>query len=131
MTVQPPHDEGRARPPRLPEPQRRRRIDDDDVLSRYNARMLLPVTDMALPGQQIRPSAYICDRLIVRDDPAAPRSRDILGRAAAEQGLTLRTLATRAPERDGRPSRTAGNVLRLEADGWRATAPDAWKVLQS
>src|SRR5262245_50770079 len=74
----------------------KRRLGDDDplmppaaLLSRFNARQLNPAEAAILPGQRVRSTAYIADRLLARVDGQYPRSRDLLAQAAAGRGLRL------------------------------------------
>jgi hypothetical protein len=94
------------------------------MLARFGARELDPATAPLLPGQAIRPTVYIGNRLLAR--------RDVLDRAggpltAAAERLGLRMhLGEQAPG-----ARVTGTVrLWVEPGGDRPVALDAWQVLQ-
>jgi subtilisin family serine protease len=115
----------------------------DDVLLRYNARVLDPASSVALPGQEIRRTVYIADRLLI-SGLATFRARDTITQAAAQFGLALEPPALptelaapraeliearRIPEQDVFHTRSH----RLVRDGSKPDAPpaDAWTVLQA
>ncbi len=109
----------------------------DQVLARYNARILDPTTATRVSGQQpIRRTVYVADRLIVgrglQDD-----TNTALEEAAAHYGLRVvdaveKTRATGVAAQLNRRIDRIPKVLRLEPAGTEATAaPDAWQVLQT
>ena len=62
----------------------------DELLRLHNAKTLEPGSIPVLPGQNLRRTAYVWDRLIVPVDisPEARRNRELLRRALSGAGLT-------------------------------------------
>jgi hypothetical protein len=123
------------------QPPRLRGVGDEDpplpssvVLNRYNARVLDPADAPLLPGQRVRPTAYIADRLLVQDQVFRDeRSRGFLDAAAGEMGYTLEAEQLR-PQRDEDPDgllTPPGVRLRIVPEGFRPASVDAWRVLQN
>jgi hypothetical protein len=92
------------------------RLGDDDpplpppsVLSRFNARALDPADASVLPGQKLRPTAYVADRLLVRRE-ALERHRQVLDDAAGRLGL-------RAGSACGSPRNARSRITAASASG--------------
>lgn len=98
-----------------------------DILGPYGARVLDPLHAVRLPGQLIRNTAYIADRLLIPMS-APPAVWDLLRRAAEEQGYDLHVIDDEAER-----TRSPGGVRRARVvpPRDRPTAPpDAWTILQ-
>jgi subtilisin family serine protease len=124
-----------------PLPQRKHVLSvPDDVLHRFNARVLDPSTAIQVPGQPpVRSTVYIGNRLIVSgafDD----ETRLTLDEAAGRNGLTVvdeddrnartQELARRAGLGEDRLFSSRSMRLIPAGDG-PAAPPDAWSVLQT
>ncbi|WP_109508601.1 S8 family peptidase [Nocardioides speluncae] len=95
-----------------------------DILSGYGAKILDPLQAVTLPGQAVRNTAYVADRLLI---PASvpDATWGLLQRAAAEQGYRLE-LDEADADRPLGVRRT-----RIVPAGDRPTVPpDAWTILQ-
>ena len=93
-----------------------------EMLSRFGARALDPATAAALPGQRLRPTAYIADQLLLRS-AVEGMARDPVQRAAASLGLMV--------DWESVQRRESGSGYRLRlAPVDRPVAADAWRVLQ-
>lgn len=119
MTVQPPAEQPqgvlRDVDPPLP---------TMDILGGYGAKILDPLQALTFPGQVLRNTAYVANRLLV--PVSAPEATwDLLHSAAAEQGYRLEVEDAGADRRWGvRRARVA------PADNRPALPPDAWAILQ-
>jgi hypothetical protein len=115
----------------------------DDVLLRYNARVLDPASTVVLPGQQVRKTVYIADRLLISG--VAPfAARSAITDAAAQFGLVLSPPVLPTDLEESRRALVADRDIpeqhlfnttasRLVRDGSKPDAPpaDAWTVLQA
>src|SRR4051794_15012996 len=99
-------------------PQRRPLPGDEDpllpplsVLRRHGARILDPFDAVLLPGQELRPTAYIAKWLLA---PAAfvDNEEELLQRAAASVGLRADTRVDDKPS--GAPRELTGVRIRLD-----------------
>jgi subtilisin family serine protease len=143
---EPTHSTGDPRPTDQPQvnsriPVRREPVlaPPNEILQRYNARVLDPTTAMVIAGQApIRPTVYIGDRLIV-SGAADQSTQGALAEAARRLGYALILdepgKGLRATEVAGRaklPTEQLPVRLRLVPNSGAPTlAPDAWKVLQT
>jgi subtilisin family serine protease len=115
----------------------------DDVLERYNARVLDPTTATVVPGQPpLRKTVYLADRLLV-NGIASRDSRSALTAAAADRGYKIEPplLPPELAEPREALRRSVGIpdehlfntvAVYLVPNGSRPVAPaDAWEVLQT
>jgi Subtilase family len=110
-----------------------------EVLLRYKARLLDPLTAVLLPHQRVWPTVYLADRLLVTADPENSATWDTLAAAAQAHGLWLRknehdlALADQlsAGRRDGEMRRVAVRVKLVPSGKRAAGGVDAWAVLQT
>lgn len=109
-------------------------VPSDYVLGRYGARLLSPVRSSRSAGdRELRPTAYVADRLIV---PAGDDGEAALtALEAAAEGLTLveeQCHLVCQGDRDLDPDEPRiATAYRLVPDGSRAVTPDAWSLLES
>lgn len=94
-----------------------------DILDGYGAKILDPLQAMTLPGQTIRNTAYVADRLLV--PVSAPHVWALLDRAASEKGYRVEVDESDTDRRWG------VRRARVTPAGDRpALPPDAWVILQ-
>jgi serine protease len=102
------------------------------VLRRHGGRELVPIDAVALPGQRLRSTAYVTDRLLMPaktyDDPVA---RAVLERAADTLGLRMVVDDPAKRGGAGVPRELIGVRVRLVGADGQPSSPDAWRVLQA
>jgi subtilisin family serine protease len=113
----------------------------DDILHRYNARVLDPSTAERIPGQPpVRSTVYVANQLIISGDASADALQK-LDDVAAAKGLRVVADDDDCHARTHRVARESGREndslyfsrsVRLEPAGTGPAAPpDAWSVLQA
>ena len=137
MTTQETHGEDLGR--RLAPTPRRGAPRRDHLLPR-SARFLDPTAALRFEGEQLAPTSYAGDQLLLRPGPAAARVRALLTSAAEQEGYAatfdevdsaLVALAEQAGIAldDAQPLVVRVHLQRRH-DGRPLPAPDAWPVLQ-
>ena len=111
-----------------------------DHLYRHAARFLDPAVALRFEGQQLAPTAYAGDQLLVRPGPRHEQVLAVLRRAADEQGYDVEVdivdtrLVALAEQAgivlDDQSPLVVRAHLRRQPDGRPRPAPDAWPVLQ-
>jgi hypothetical protein len=92
-------------------------------LRRHGARLLDPLDAPLLPGQRIRPTAYVANQLLVAPAANATAAWAALGRAAAALHLEV------SPAEP--PSTGGAKLITIAPRAGAAAQPDAWAVLQA